>query len=111
MNKLFSNLINKDKNISKNSNQKSVTLIIFGIIISIFSLIFLIYLIKNKFGWIKYFHNYLNIIYELYLNKITKTMAFKEGGMASGLLIIAASIIFAAGIGFIVLHFVPGTPF
>jgi len=38
-------------------------------------------------------------------------MAFKEGGMASGLLIIAASIIFAAGFGFLVLHFIPGTPF
>ena len=38
-------------------------------------------------------------------------MAFKEGGMASGLLIIAVSIVFAAGIGFLVLHFVPGTPF
>jgi len=29
-------------------------------------------------------------------------MAFKEGGMASGLLIIAVSIIFAAGFGFLV---------
>jgi len=38
-------------------------------------------------------------------------MAFNEGGMASGLLIIAVSIIFAAGFGFLVLHFVPGTPF
>ena len=38
-------------------------------------------------------------------------MAFKEGGMASGLLIIAVSIVFAAGFGFLVLHFVPGTPF
>jgi len=38
-------------------------------------------------------------------------MAFKEGGMASGLLIIAVSIIFAAGLGFLILHFVPGTPF
>ena len=46
--------------------------------------------------------------YEL---KITNYMAFKEGGMASGLLIIAVSIVFAAGFGFLVLHFVPGTPF
>ena len=38
-------------------------------------------------------------------------MAFEQGGMASGLLIIGISIIFAAGIGFLVLHFVPGTPF
>ena len=38
-------------------------------------------------------------------------MAFEEGGMASGLLLIAVSILFAAGFGFIVLHFVPGTPF
>jgi len=33
-------------------------------------------------------------------------MAFNEGGMASGLLIIAVSIVFAAGFGFLVLHFV-----
>tara|TARA_B100000073_G_C23230710_1_gene369994 strand:+ start:56 stop:172 length:117 start_codon:yes stop_codon:yes gene_type:complete len=38
-------------------------------------------------------------------------MAFKEGGMATGLLAIVISIFFAAAIGFIVLHFVPGTPF
>ena len=38
-------------------------------------------------------------------------MAFKEGGMASGLIIIAVSIVFSAGVGFLVLHFVPGTPF
>ena len=43
--------------------------------------------------------------------KITNYMAFKEGGMASGLLIIAVSIVFAAGFGFLILHFVPGTPF
>jgi len=29
-------------------------------------------------------------------------MAFNEGGMASGLLIIAVSIVFAAGFGFLV---------
>ena len=46
-----------------------------------------------------------------YQFKITNYMAFKEGGMASGLLIIAVSIFFAAGFGFLVLHFVPGTPF
>ena len=38
-------------------------------------------------------------------------MAFNEGGMATGLLIIGVSIIFAAATGFLVLHFVPGTPF
>ena len=38
-------------------------------------------------------------------------MAFEQGGMASGLLIIAVSIVFATGFGFLVLHFVPGTPF
>ena len=43
--------------------------------------------------------------------KITNYMAFKEAAMASGLLIIAVSIVFAAGFGFLVLHFVPGTPF
>jgi len=46
-----------------------------------------------------------------YKIKITNLMAFNEGGMASGLLIIAVSIVFAAGFGFLVLHFVPGTPF
>ncbi len=44
-------------------------------------------------------------------NKITKKMAFNEGGMASGLLIIGISIVFAVGFGFLILHFVPGTPF
>lgn len=38
-------------------------------------------------------------------------MAFNEGGMATGLLIICISILFAAGTGFLVLHFIPGTPF
>jgi len=38
-------------------------------------------------------------------------MAFKEGGMASSLLIITASLVFAAGFGFLILHFVPGTSF
>ncbi len=38
-------------------------------------------------------------------------MAFNEGGMATGLLIIGVSILFAAGTGFLILHFVPGTPF
>ena len=57
-------------------------------------------------------HNYFYVVYELYLKKITYTfMAFEQGGMASGLLIIAVSIVFAAGFGFLVLHFVPGTPF
>ena len=56
-------------------------------------------------------HNYLIMIHELYLLKITQFMAFEYGGMASGLLIIEVSIVFAAGFGFLVLHFVPGTPF
>ena len=38
-------------------------------------------------------------------------MAFKEGGMATGLLIIGVSMLFAAGTGFLILHFLPGTPF
>ena len=37
-------------------------------------------------------------------------MGFNEGGMASGLLIISISILFAAGTGFLVIHFIPGTP-
>ena len=45
------------------------------------------------------------------MEKLINYMAFNEGGMASGLLIIAVSIVFAAGFGFLVLHFVPGTPF
>ena len=57
-------------------------------------------------------HNYFKTRNGLYYQKIIiKKMAFNEGGMASGLLIIAVSIIFAAGFGFLVLHFVPGTPF
>ena len=55
------------------------------------------------------------ITFILYMNYICKNnqifMAFEQGGMASGLLIIAISIVFAAGFGFLVLHFVPGTPF
>ena len=38
-------------------------------------------------------------------------MGFNEGGMATGLLIIGISILFAAGAGFLVLHFIPVTPF
>tara|TARA_Y100001968_G_C18883178_1_gene492629 strand:+ start:335 stop:451 length:117 start_codon:yes stop_codon:yes gene_type:complete len=38
-------------------------------------------------------------------------MAINEGGVLSGILIIALSVFFAAGFGFLVLHFVPGTPF
>ena len=34
-----------------------------------------------------------------------------EGGMVQGLLAIAISVIFAAIIGLVILHFVPGTPF
>ena len=42
---------------------------------------------------------------------MTSYMAFNDGGMASGLIIIAVSIFFAGGFGLLVLHFVPGTPF
>ena len=38
-------------------------------------------------------------------------MAFNDGGMATGLLIIGVSIVFAAATGFLVLHIIPGTPF
>ena len=39
-------------------------------------------------------------------------MATEEGGgMAPGLAAIAVSVVFAAGIGFIILHFIPTTPF
>ena len=57
----------------------------------------------------KYYDLVTNMFY--YKFKILNHMAFNEGGMASGLLIIAVSIVFAAGFGFLVLHFVPGTPF
>ena len=59
MNKLFSNLINKetDKEISgsKNSSEvkvskKSKPLIIFGFIISLTSIFLLLYTINNEFG-------------------------------------------------------------
>ena len=35
----------------------------------------------------------------------------ESGGMVPGLIAIAISVIFAAGIGFIILHFLPSTPF
>ncbi len=39
-------------------------------------------------------------------------MASEEGGgMVPGLVAIAISVVFAAGIGFAILHFIPGTPF
>ncbi len=39
-------------------------------------------------------------------------MANEEGGgMVPGLAAIAISVIFAAGLGFIILHFIPNTPF
>ena len=39
-------------------------------------------------------------------------MATEEGGgMVPGLVAIAVSVVFAAGIGFIILHFLPTTPF
>ncbi|KGG12174.1 hypothetical protein EV05_1379 [Prochlorococcus sp. MIT 0601] len=33
------------------------------------------------------------------------------GGMVPGLLAIGISVLFAAGIGFLILHFIPNTPF
>ena len=59
MSKLFSNLINKDKDkntsLSKNipvkkENEKSKPLIIFGFIISLSSIFLLLFTINNKFG-------------------------------------------------------------
>ncbi len=39
-------------------------------------------------------------------------MASEEsGGMVPGLVAIAISVVFAAGVGLLVLHFVPNTPF
>ena len=39
-------------------------------------------------------------------------MAPEEGGgMVPGLIAIAISVVFAAGTGFLVLHFLPNTPF
>ena len=39
-------------------------------------------------------------------------MANEEGGgMVPGLAAIAVSVVFAAGIGFFILHFIPTTPF
>jgi len=35
----------------------------------------------------------------------------ESGGMVPGLLAIAISVVFAAGIGLIILHFLPSTPF
>ncbi len=35
----------------------------------------------------------------------------ESGGMVPGLIAIAISVVFAAGIGFIILHFLPTTPF
>ena len=46
-----------------------------------------------------------------FVKQITTYMAFKKGGIASGLLIIEVSIFFAAGLGFFSIAFVPGTPF
>ncbi len=34
-----------------------------------------------------------------------------EGGMVQGLLAIAISVVFAAGVGLLILHFIPSTPF
>ena len=57
MKKPFSNIINKDKNISlsnklpkKEDSEKSKPLIIFGTIVSLFSILLLLYTINNKFG-------------------------------------------------------------
>ena len=55
--KPFSNIVNKDKNISlskklpkKEGNEKSKPLIIFGTIVSLSSIFLLLYTINNKFG-------------------------------------------------------------
>jgi hypothetical protein len=55
--KPFSNIVNKDKNISlsknipkKEVNEKSNPLIIFGTIVSLSSIFLLLYTINNKFG-------------------------------------------------------------
>ena len=57
MNKLFSDLINKDKNKIltnndpiKKGDEKSKPLIIFGFILSLTSIFLLLYTINNKFG-------------------------------------------------------------
>ena len=57
MKKPFSNIVNKDKNISlsknlpkKEGNEKSNPLIIFGTIVSLSSIFLLLYTINNKFG-------------------------------------------------------------
>tara|TARA_B100000131_G_C17759488_1_gene468593 strand:+ start:356 stop:478 length:123 start_codon:yes stop_codon:yes gene_type:complete len=34
-----------------------------------------------------------------------------EGGMVQGLLAIAISVVFAGGVGLLILHFLPSTPF
>ena len=34
-----------------------------------------------------------------------------EGGMVQGLMAIGVSVVFAAGVGFLILHFMPNTPF
>ena len=56
--KLFSNLLNKDKDTSSSKNvpnkkvgEKSNPMIIFGFIISISSILLLFFTINNKFGW------------------------------------------------------------
>tara|TARA_B100001093_G_scaffold125816_1_gene118354 strand:+ start:51 stop:224 length:174 start_codon:yes stop_codon:yes gene_type:complete len=55
--KLFSNIINKDKKRSlskkvpkEKDSEKSKLLIIFGTIVSLSSIFFLLYTINNKFG-------------------------------------------------------------
>ena len=57
MSKLFSNLLNKDKNESssvdlptKKASEKSKPLIIFGFIISLSSIFLLLLTINNRFG-------------------------------------------------------------
>ena len=59
MNKPFSNILKKDKDkkvssstktATKNINEKSVPLIIFGFIVSLSSIFLLLYTINNKFG-------------------------------------------------------------
>ena len=50
---------------------------------------------------------FLKLIPQEFLNMATE----EGGGMVPGLAAIAISVVFAAGIGFIILHFLPTTPF
>ena len=62
MSKLFSNLLNKDKDknlslslsnnsLAKQDRETSKPMIIFGLVISLSSIFLLLFTINNKFGW------------------------------------------------------------